>query len=190
MQRSDSISREKTVTILPKLHDFYEEEQGYRDHYDFEESDEDDFLVTEASHMISSCDIALVKTGNDYPCYLVELICYTFTTESETKDHYNHTYPPEHKIVIGNYLEIHIIFYLENKRKAIISCFSNAGVSPESEFIQGKRCGKTEDVLLLMMFMKPYVMQHSVNSSVLVLKPFQANGPPMEKPGGWFLLAN
>ena len=107
VQRSDSISREKTDTILPKLHDFYEEEQGYRDHYDFEESDEEDFLVTEASHMISSCDIALVKTGNDYPYYLVELICYQFTTESETKDHYNHTHPPEHRIVIGNYLEIH-----------------------------------------------------------------------------------
>ena len=28
-------------------------------------------------------------------------------------------------------------------------------------------------------------MQHSLNSSVLVLKPFQANGPPTEKPGGW-----
>ena len=49
--------------------------------------------------------LAIVKAGDDYLYYLVKLIFDPFATESETKDYYNHTYPPEHKIVIGNYLD-------------------------------------------------------------------------------------
>ena len=130
---SDLIFTENFNIILPKLYDFHEKEQGDGDQrwYSF------------------------VKTGNDYPYYLVKLICDPFTTKSETKNDYNHTYPPEDKTVIGNYLEIHKdtkdrkIYYLENKRKAIIPFFSIVGVSPELEFIQGKRCGKTDDMYLV-----------------------------------------
>lgn len=148
-----STLNEKIDTTLPKLHDY--QEQGHRDDNDFDENVEEDFLVTEASQMISRGDIAIVKTGNDYLYYLVKLTCDPCTTESDTKYDYNHTYPTQHRIVIGNYPEIHqdtkdgTISYLENKWKAIISCFSIIGVSPELEFIQGKGCEKTEDMYLV-----------------------------------------
>lgn len=86
------------------MHGLHERDQGYVDDSDFDKSAED-FLVAEASQMISGGDIAVVMAGNDYPHYLVKLICDPFTTESETKDDYDHTYP-EHRIVIDNYLRM------------------------------------------------------------------------------------
>ena len=49
--------------------------------------------------------LAIVKTDDDYAYYLIKCTCDPFATDSETKDYYNHTYPPEHKIVVGNYLD-------------------------------------------------------------------------------------
>ena len=79
--------------------------------------------------MTSSGDIVIVKTGDDYSYYLVKLICDPFTTESETKHDYNHTYHPEHRTVIGNYLEIHkdtkdrTIFFLRKQEESTYILF-------------------------------------------------------------------
>ena len=108
-------------------------------------------------------DAAIVKTGNGYAYYLVELVCDSCTSESETKDDFNHTYHPGHRTEI--HLEIHKdtkdeIIYLENKRKASISCFSIVKFTPEVEFIHGKRCGKIEDM---------YLVTHEVHEAICSL---------------------
>ena len=108
-------------------------------------------------------DVAIVKTGNDYSFYLVELICDSCTSESETKDDFNRIYHPGHRTEI--HLEIHKdtkdrIIYLENKRKASISCFSIVKFTPEVEFIHGKRRWKIEDM---------YLVTHDVHEAICSL---------------------
>ena len=71
--------------ILPKLHDFQGKKQEDGDDNDFDKNVKEDFLVTEASQMIISGDIAIVKIDDNYPYYLVQLTCDSFTTESKTK---------------------------------------------------------------------------------------------------------
>ena len=68
------------------------------------------FIETEASKHIQEGDVAVIKTGDDHPYYLLKVTS-LFKTKAETTDNYRHTSPPAHWVVEGPYLEI----YKENQ---------------------------------------------------------------------------
>ena len=65
------------------------------------------FMETEASKLIRNGDIAVIKTGDDHPYYLLKLLRDPFETETTVSDDYIHEFPPLHRVVEGNYFEIH-----------------------------------------------------------------------------------
>lgn len=81
------------------------------DDCDLEEDEEKEwgeiFIETEASKYIQEGDVAVIKTGDDHPYYLLNLTSSVFHTEAEVTDDYWHTFPPAHKVVESHYLEIH-----------------------------------------------------------------------------------
>ena len=68
---------------------------------------EEDYIETEASKFIQGGDIAVIKTGDDFQYYLFKLISTPFELQEQTTDHYNHKFPPFHRVVEENYLEVH-----------------------------------------------------------------------------------
>ena len=134
--------------ITRKWHNFSTEssnEDPVSDSDDESDHDEMYFAETEASLLIKTDDIAVIKTGDDFPYYLLKLTCEPYTTEANEKDDYNHTFPINHKVVKGHYMEVFKetkdgdIYYLDLMKTAIISCFSVVGICPELELIQMKR---------------------------------------------------
>ena len=74
------------------------------------------------------------------------------------KDSYNHTFPANHKVVKGHYLEIFKetkdgdVYYLDDNKTALILCFV-VGICPDLNVVQIKRQGKIVS-MNLMKFMK------------------------------------
>ena len=64
------------------------------------------FIETEASKHIQEGDVAVIKTGDDHPYYLLKVTC-LFETKAETTDDHCYTFPPAHQVVEGHYLKIY-----------------------------------------------------------------------------------
>ena len=74
------------------------------------------------------------------------------------KDSYNHTFPANHKVVKGHYLEIFKetkdgdVYCLDDNKTTLILCFV-VGICPDLNVVQIKRQGKIVS-MNLMKFMK------------------------------------
>ena len=64
------------------------------------------FIETETSKHIQEDDVAVIKTGDDHPYYLLKVTC-LFETKAETTDDHCYTFPPAHQVVEGHYLKIY-----------------------------------------------------------------------------------
>ena len=90
-------------------------------------------------------DIAVIKTGDDYAYYLLKLTSSPYETESEVTDDYSHTFPPFHRVVEGNYLEVFTetsdgnVYYVDVKHKAVISAFCVVGNCPTPPTVKDRR---------------------------------------------------
>ena len=99
--------------------------------------------------------IAVIKTGDDFPYYLLKLSEAPFETTDTVLDDYNHSFPPNHRVVKGNYLEMHkdltdgTLYYVDETRQAIISAFCVVGNCPEPPHTSGQRRGKTIEMYFI-----------------------------------------
>ena len=68
---------------------------------------------------------------------------------------YRHTFPPSHRVAEGHYLEVHreandgTIYYVDIKRKALISAFCVVGNCPELPSILQKKRGKDVEMFVV-----------------------------------------
>ena len=103
------------------------------------------FVHTEASKTIQAGEIAGIKTEDDYPYYLLMLTRSPYETVSTVTDDYNHVFPPMHRVVEGNYLEVHRevpngkTYYLDTRKKALISAYCVVGNCPQLPHVTGKK---------------------------------------------------
>ena len=116
---------------------------------------EEMFVETEAAKFIVKGDIAVIKTGDDHPCYLLKLTSSPYETVSEITDDYRHTFLPYHRVVEGNYLEVFkecsdcSLYHVDVKQKAIVSAFcviENCSTLPT---VTEKKCGKNIEMFLI-----------------------------------------
>ena len=142
--------------ILPQLHNFNEKnqvecnqdaEEDISDN-EFDELDEIEYFESEASKLILKGDIAVIKTGDDHPYYLLKLTKDPYETQETITDSYNHKFPPYHRVIEGNYLELHKeqkdsdLYYVDYRKTALISAFAVIRNCPMSEIINEKKNGK------------------------------------------------
>ena len=122
------------------------------DEDEMNERESEEYFESDASKVIISGDIALIKTGDHHPYYLLKLIKDPYVTEDIVSDDYGHLVPPLHRVVEGHYLEIHKnnndgdVYYLDESKKAIVSSFAVVGNCPPPEVVSHKRRGKQEDM--------------------------------------------
>ena len=122
-----------------------------------EEKDEleSEYTETEALKYIQINDIAVIKTGDNHPYYLLKLTSSPYVTTDEIQNDYGHIFPPQHKVMEGHYLEEHkikgdsTIYYIDDKRKAIVSGFSVVGNCPLLPSTTLKRRGKDVEMYLI-----------------------------------------
>ena len=113
------------------------------------------YMETEASRYIQEGDFAIIKTGDDHAYYLLKLTSPPYETESEVTDDYKHSFPPFHRVVEGNYLEIYKeitdgnLYYIDTKRKALISAFCVVGNCPTPPTMTVKKRGKDVEMFLV-----------------------------------------
>ena len=113
------------------------------------------YKETEAAQYIEQGDLAVIKTGDDYPYYLLQVTSPPYETVSEVKDDFNHTIPPYHRVIEGNYLEVHketvngTLYYIETSKKAIISTFCIVGNCPLPQLVPTKKSKKMIDMFLI-----------------------------------------
>ena len=111
------------------------------------------FIETETSKHIQEDDVAVMKTSDDHPYYLLKVTS-LFKTKAETRGDYRHTFPPGHRVVEGHYLEIYnenndgTLYYIDNTREALISAFF-AGNCPELPLTQQKKGGKNVEIFIV-----------------------------------------
>lgn len=159
---SDMISLQKHVfsksTKRPskkKNDDSDDEEISDLNDDEMTERESAEFMESEASQLITVGDIAVIKTGDDHPYYLLKLTKEPYETKTLVTDDYNHEFPPLHRVVEGHYLEIHStgkdgdVFYLDQRRTALISAFSVVGNCPELQTSVQKRRGRSEEMFLV-----------------------------------------
>ena len=139
-----------------KWHNFTIESANKSPGSDSDESDDEVFFTkTEASLLIKTNNITVIKASDNCPYYLLKLTCEPYTTETNEKDDCNHTSLINHKVVKGHYLEVFKemkdgnICYLEVPKTAIISGFSVVGICPELEIFQMKRRRKMTSMSLV-----------------------------------------
>ena len=125
-----------------------EEEVEYEEEWEWKE--------TEAAQLIEKGDIAVIKTGDDYPYYLLKLTDPPFVTTDNVIDGYNHAFPANHRVVRGNYLEVQkeindgsTLYYVDETRQAMVSAFCVVGNCPEPIQTSGKRRGKTVEMYII-----------------------------------------
>ena len=112
-------------------------------------------MESEASKLIQNGDIAVIKTGDDHPYYLLKLTKESYETEELVKDDYGHDFPPQHRVVEGHYLEIHKtnkegdLYYLDENRTAIISAFAVVGNCTGLETSIQRRRGNLQEMFLV-----------------------------------------
>ena len=105
--------------------------------------------------MIQEADIAVIKTGDDHPYYLLKLTKDPYKTTSLTTDGYGHEFPPLHRVVEGNYLERHLtnndgdVYYLDETKTAIISAFAVVGNCPPLDSLFMKRRRKEQEMFMV-----------------------------------------
>ena len=79
--------------------------------------------------MILKGDIAVIKTGDDHPYYLLKLTKDPYETQETITDSYNHKFPPYHRVIVGNYLQFQKeqkdsdLYYVDYRKTALISAF-------------------------------------------------------------------
>ena len=106
------------------------------------------YSLKQAAKFIIKGDIAVIKTGDDHPYYLLKLTSSPYETVSEITDDYRHTFPPYHRVVEGNYLEVFkecsdgSLYYVDVKQKAIVSGFCVVGNCPTLPTVTKKKYGK------------------------------------------------
>ena len=109
---------------------------------EIEEREQEEFMETEAAKLIQDGDIALIKTGDSHPYYLLKLKKAPYVTESEVADDYGNNFPPLHHIIEGNYLERHTsnnlgdVYYLDTTKTAFISGFCVVGNCSPLQMVQ------------------------------------------------------
>ena len=99
--------------------------------FDLETGDElesDEYIERNAGKMSFKDDMAVINSGDDvFTYYLMVLNQDPYETTKVTTDDYRHTLPPKHRVIKGNYLELHtddkdgFIYYVEKKKEAIVS---------------------------------------------------------------------
>ena len=57
--------------------------------------------------LIQKGDIAVIKTCDDHPYYVLKSTKELYQTEELMSDDYGHDFPPLHHIIEGHYLELH-----------------------------------------------------------------------------------
>ena len=130
---------------------------------EIDERDQEEFMETEAAKLIQDGDIALVKTGDGHPYYLLKLTKAPYETESEVVDDYGNPFPPLHRVIEGNYLERHTsnndgdVYYLDSARTAFISGFCVVGNCPPLPMLKCNRKGKLQDM---------YLVDHSLHQAL------------------------
>ena len=78
-----------------------------------------------------------------------------FETEATTLDDYNHDFPPFLRVIEGNYFELHKstndgdMYYIETKKKAIISTFCIKENCPSPTAVIEKKRGKEQEMYLV-----------------------------------------
>ena len=85
---------------------------------------------------------------------MLQLNCDPFITQDAITDSYNHTLPPQHRVIKGHYLEFFheqkdCYYNLEESKEAIISAFSVIGVCLDLHLLKMKRKGKIEEMYIL-----------------------------------------
>ena len=65
------------------------------------EWEEELFIEKKAAKTIQVGDLAVIKTSDDHPYYLLKVTSALFETESEVTDAYRHTFPSNHRVVEG-----------------------------------------------------------------------------------------
>ena len=87
-------------------------------------------------------------------------------------DDFNHKFPPKHRIVEGNYFELHKegkdgdIYYIDYKKKAIISAYCVVGNCPISATVQVKKRGKLVEM---------YIIDHDLHQALCEIVNFSEN---------------
>ena len=64
------------------------------------------YIELEASKFIKEGDFAVTKTGDDQAYYVLKLTRSLYGTKCEVTDDYKHSFPPFHRVVEENYLEV------------------------------------------------------------------------------------
>ena len=111
------------------------------------------FIESDVRKYIVKGDIAIICAGDDHKYYPAKLK--TNIHETEESDH---EMPAHQKVITCSYLEVHkdtkegTIYYIEQKKKAVISTYCIAGVCPTLEIRQEKHCGSMEAGEILSIF--------------------------------------
>ena len=105
--------------------------------------------------MLQEGDIAVVRSGDDHPYYLLKLDSPPFTTTAPVTDDYHQSLPRCHRVIRGHYLEIfkefkdRDIYYVDTKKKAYVSSLCVLGISPELQTITQTRRKKKETMFVV-----------------------------------------
>lgn len=119
------------------------------------ERESDEYLESDASRTIVSGDIVLIKTGDNHPCYLLQLTKNPYVTEDVVSGDYGYVVPPSHRVAEGHYLEIHRSnndkdnYYLNESKTTIVFAFSFVGNCPRPETATQTRHGKQQEMFFV-----------------------------------------
>lgn len=101
------------------------------------QDDKEEWEMSGAVNMIKKDDIVVIRSVDTFnPYYLVKAMDEAFQLKEMFADDYGHTFPPNHSIVKGHYLEVQQrkkddCFMFEDETKVVaISAFCIAGISP------------------------------------------------------------
>ena len=76
---------------------------GDLDEEEISEQDSEEYLESDASKIIVSGDIALIKIAH-HPYYLLKLMKDPYITDDVVSEDYGYVVPPSHRVVEGHYL--------------------------------------------------------------------------------------
>ena len=113
------------------------------------------YIETEASKFIEEGDFDVIKTGDDHAYYLLKLTSSPYETKCEVTNDYKHSFPPFHRVVKGNYLEVFKeihdghLYYLDTKRKALISAYCVVRNCPTPPTTTVKKQGKNVEMFIV-----------------------------------------
>ena len=119
-----------------------------------DELESEEYIERDAGKMIFKNDIAVINLGDDvFTYYLMVLNEDPYETTKVTIDDYRHTLPPNHRVIKGNYLELHtddkdgFIYYVEKKKGAIVSSLCVIGICPPLITKLVRRKDKDEELM-------------------------------------------